>query len=41
MAKQETLEFVRAYYKIEDANVRKRLRELTKVLGRAAASGSE
>ncbi len=32
MAKRETLELVRAYYKIEDANVRKRLRELTKAL---------
>ena len=28
MAKRETLELVRAYYKIEDADVRKRLREL-------------
>ncbi len=33
MAKRETLELVRAYYKIEDANLRKRLRELTKTLG--------
>ncbi len=28
MGTRETLEFVRAYYKIEDADVRKRLREL-------------
>ena len=33
MAGRETLELVRAYYKIEDANVRQRLRELTKTLG--------
>ena len=32
LTKQETLELVRAYYKIEDANVRKRVRELIKVL---------
>ncbi len=35
MVKRETLEFVRAYYQIEDANVRQRVRELTKVLGPA------
>ncbi len=40
MATRETLELVRAYYKIEDTNVRKRLRELTKALG-AAASRSD
>ncbi len=40
MAKRETLELVRAYYKIEDANVRKRLRELTKALGAAASENS-
>ncbi len=33
MAKRETLELVRAYYKIEDADVRKRVYELTKALG--------
>ncbi len=33
MTTRETLELVRAYYKIEDADVRKRLRELTRVLG--------
>jgi hypothetical protein len=33
MAKRETLELVRAYYKIEDANVRNRVYELTKTLG--------
>ncbi len=32
MAKRETMELVRAYYKIKDANVRKRLRELAKAL---------
>ncbi len=36
MAKRETLELVRAYYKIEDSNVRDRLRELTKAVGAAA-----
>ena len=35
MAKRETLELVRAYYKIEDADVRKRVYELIKVLGAA------
>lgn len=35
MTKRETLELVRAYYKIEDADVRKRVYELTKVLGAA------
>ncbi len=38
MHKRETLELVRAYYKIEDANVRNRLRELTKALGAAAST---
>ncbi len=37
MAKRETLELVRAYYKIEDADVRKRVYELTKTLGAAGA----
>ncbi len=36
MVKRETLEFVRAYYKIEDAGVRRRVRELIKVLGAAS-----
>ena len=40
MHKRETLELVRAYYKIENANVRNRLRDLTKALG-AAASRSD
>ncbi len=40
MAKRETLEFVRAYYKIKDAEVRKRLYELTKALGAAASKDS-
>ena len=33
MLKRETLELVRAYYKIEGVNVRKRVYELTKTLG--------
>lgn len=33
MAKRETLELVRAYYKIADPHVRKRLFEMTKALG--------
>ncbi len=40
MAKRETLELVRAYYKIEDADVRKRLRELTNALGAAVRKDS-
>ncbi len=35
MVKRETLELVRAYYNIEDANVRQRLREMAKALGAA------
>ncbi len=38
MAKCETLEFVRAYYKIEGANVRKRLCEMAKALGADAGN---
>ncbi len=37
MVKRETLELVRAYYKIEDANARKRVYELIKALGAAGA----
>ncbi len=40
IAKRETLELVRAYYKISDPQVRKRLFEMTKAL-RAAASKDE
>ena len=40
MAKRETLQLVRAYYKIKDADVRKRLRELATALG-ARSSGSD
>ena len=40
MAKRETLEFVRAYYKITDPEIRKRLRELAKALGAAASKDS-
>jgi transcriptional regulator with XRE-family HTH domain len=35
LTKRETLAFVRAYYKIEDADARKRVYELTKALGAA------
>ncbi len=35
MVKRETLELVRAYYKIEDVKTRKRVYELTKALGAA------
>ncbi len=37
MVKRETLELVRAYYKIEDAGIRKGVYELTKTLGAAGA----
>ncbi len=40
LAKRETLELVRAYYKISDPQVRKHLFEMTKALG-AAASGDD
>ncbi len=40
VATRETLELVRAYYKIEDANVRNRLRELANALGVAASKDS-
>jgi transcriptional regulator with XRE-family HTH domain len=39
MAKRETLELVRAYYKVKDARVRRRLFDLTKAL--AAANGKK
>ena len=38
MARRETLELVRVYYEIKNANVRKRLYELTKALGAGASS---
>ena len=38
MAKRETLELVRAYCKIRDPQIRKRLYELAKALGAAASS---
>jgi hypothetical protein len=38
MAKRETLELVRAYYRITDARVRKRVFELTKSLAKADKS---
>ncbi len=40
MAKRETLELVRAYYKISDPKSRKRLFEVTKALGAAASKDS-
>ncbi len=40
MAKRETLELVRAYYKITDPELRKRLYELAKVLGAGASKNS-
>ncbi len=40
MVKRETLELVRAYYKITDPEIRKRLFELTKALGAAASKDS-
>ncbi len=40
MATRETLELVRAYYKIEDADIRKQLRELTNALGAAVSKDS-
>ncbi len=36
MLKRETLELVRAYYKIEDAEIRKRVYGVVKALGAAA-----
>jgi transcriptional regulator with XRE-family HTH domain len=41
MVKRETLELVRAYYKIEDPNVRKRLFEMVKALGLNASSDTD
>ncbi len=40
MVKRETLELVRAYYNIEDANVRKGVYLLTKTLGASAGKDS-
>ena len=37
MARRETLQFVRAYYGIENADIRKRVYELTKAVGAADA----
>jgi transcriptional regulator with XRE-family HTH domain len=41
MTKRETLELVRAYYKISDPAVRRRIFDLTKALARASAGPSE
>ena len=38
MATRETLELVRAYYKIRDPQIRKRLYELTKAIGAGAST---
>ncbi len=40
MVTRETLQLVRAYYKIEDAEIRKRLFEMTKTLGAAESKDS-
>ncbi len=40
MHRRETLELVRAYYKIEDADLRKHLREMAKALGADAGKDS-
>jgi len=40
LAKRETLELVRAYYKIVDGKVRKRIFEMVKAVGAAAAAGT-
>ena len=40
MATRETLELVRAYYKITDPEIRKRLRELAKAIGAGASKDS-
>ncbi len=40
MAKRETLELVRAYYKITETQIRKRLFEMVKALGAAASKDS-
>ncbi len=40
MARRETLELVRACYKITDPKIRKRLFEVTKALGAAASKDS-
>ena len=40
MAKRETLELVRAYYKITEPQIRKRLFEMVKALGAAASKDS-
>ncbi len=40
MAKRETLGLVRAYYKITDPEIRKRVSEMTKTLGAASSKDS-
>ena len=40
MTTRETLELVRAYYKITDPEIRKRLRELAKAIGAGASKDS-
>ena len=40
MARRETLELVRAYYKIENADVRQRLYQFTKAVGAGAGKDS-
>ena len=40
LAKRETLELVRAYYKITEPRVRKRIFEMVKAIGQASAAAS-
>lgn len=40
LARRETLELVRAYYKIRDPRVRKRIFELTKALAKSTPNGT-
>ena len=41
MARRETLELVRAYYKIDDSTVRRRLLEMAKTLGKVSLDMSD
>ncbi len=40
LAKRETLELARAYHKIDDPNIRKRLVEMTKALAKGYEAGA-
>ena len=41
MAKHETLEFVRAYYRVSDSRVRKRVFQMVKAIGRSGLEAEE